>query len=62
VGSTNWTNAGAYDNDENTLIVHDRDPARAYDAGWQRRWGTVPVERVCNTFEVYLPMALQNNR
>ena len=32
VGSYNWTEAGAYDNDENTLILHNRELARAYDA------------------------------
>jgi hypothetical protein len=32
VGSTNWTKAGSYDNDENTLIIHDRALARAYYA------------------------------
>ena len=31
VGSYNWTEAGAYDNDENTLILHDHELARAYD-------------------------------
>jgi phosphatidylserine/phosphatidylglycerophosphate/cardiolipin synthase-like enzyme len=29
LGSYNWTDSGAYDNDENTLIIHDRDLARA---------------------------------
>jgi len=29
LGSYNWTDAGAYDNDENTLIIHDRELARA---------------------------------
>jgi len=33
LGSYNWTGSGAYDNDENTLIVYDRDLARAYYAG-----------------------------
>jgi phosphatidylserine/phosphatidylglycerophosphate/cardiolipin synthase-like enzyme len=56
VGSYNWTNAGAYDNDENTLILHDRELARAYYGEWQRLWATVPVQRVCNRFEVYLPV------
>ncbi len=36
LGSYNWTGSGAYDNDENTLIVHDRELARAYYAEWQR--------------------------
>jgi phosphatidylserine/phosphatidylglycerophosphate/cardiolipin synthase-like enzyme len=45
VGTYNWTMAGAYDNDENALILHDRELARAYYAEWQRPWATVPVER-----------------
>ena len=44
VGSYNWTEVGAYDNDENTLILHDRELARAYYAEWQRLWGTVPAD------------------
>jgi phosphatidylserine/phosphatidylglycerophosphate/cardiolipin synthase-like enzyme len=60
VGSTNWTNAGAYDNNENTLILHDRGLARAYYAEWQRLWATMPVGRVCNVIEVYLPMVLSD--
>jgi phosphatidylserine/phosphatidylglycerophosphate/cardiolipin synthase-like enzyme len=55
----NWTNAGAYDNDENMLIIHDRELARAYYAEWQRLWETVPVERVCNGFEVCLPVVVR---
>jgi phosphatidylserine/phosphatidylglycerophosphate/cardiolipin synthase-like enzyme len=60
VGSTNWTVAGAYDHDENTLIVHDRDLARACYAEEQRLWSTVPVERVCSAFEAYLPMIVRD--
>jgi phosphatidylserine/phosphatidylglycerophosphate/cardiolipin synthase-like enzyme len=61
VGSYNWTNAGAYDNDENMLIIHDRELARAYYAEWQRLWETVPIERVCNAFEVYLPVVVSDH-
>jgi hypothetical protein len=43
LGSYNWTGAGAYDNDENTLIVHDRDLAQAYYAEWLRLWSGEPV-------------------
>ena len=59
VGSYNWTNAGAYDNDENTLILHDRELARAYDAEWQRLWATVPAERVCGAVKVWLPVVVR---
>jgi phosphatidylserine/phosphatidylglycerophosphate/cardiolipin synthase-like enzyme len=41
LGSYNWTGSGAYDNDENTLIVHDRELARAYHAEWQRLWSAL---------------------
>jgi hypothetical protein len=50
---------GAYDNDENALILHDRELAWAYYAEWQRLWATVPLERVCNAVEVCLPMVLR---
>ncbi|MBN1250279.1 MAG: lamin tail domain-containing protein [Anaerolineae bacterium] len=56
VSSYNWTEAGAYDNDENTLIIHDHELARAYYAEWQRLWATVPEDRVCEAVRVYLPV------
>jgi phosphatidylserine/phosphatidylglycerophosphate/cardiolipin synthase-like enzyme len=37
LGSYNWTGAGAYDNDENTLIMHDQALAQAYYEEWHRR-------------------------
>ena len=61
LGSYNWTNAGAYDNDDNTLIIHDRELARAYYAEWQRLWTTVPVERGCSGARVYRPMGVLDN-
>lgn len=39
---------GAYDNDENTLIVHDRALAQAYYEEWRRLWGTLDPDRICN--------------
>jgi phosphatidylserine/phosphatidylglycerophosphate/cardiolipin synthase-like enzyme len=30
LGSYNWTSSGAYDNDENTLIIHDANLAQSY--------------------------------
>ena len=60
LGSYNWTAAGAYDNDENTLIIHDRELARTYYAEWQRLWGTVGLNRICNAPEVYLPVVVRN--
>lgn len=44
LGSYNWTSGGAYDNDENTLIIHDRDLARAYYCEWQRLWSALATE------------------
>ena len=61
VGSYNWMTAGAYQYDENTPILHDRELARAYDAEWQRLWATVPLERVCKAFGVHLPVVLGND-
>ena len=61
LGSYNWTDSGAYDNDENTLIIHDRELARAYHAEWERLWGTVALERICNSYEVYVPMVMRSH-
>ena len=59
LGSYNWTAAGAYENDENVLIVHDRALAEAYYAEWQRLWATVPPERICSRHAVYLPLVVR---
>ena len=47
LGSYNWTDQGAYDNDENTLIIHDRELAQAYYAEWQRLWSALGDETLC---------------
>jgi len=60
LGSYNWTSAGAYDNDENTLIIHDHDLARSYYAEWQRLWSALGIEDMCNPFVIYLPLVLRN--
>jgi phosphatidylserine/phosphatidylglycerophosphate/cardiolipin synthase-like enzyme len=44
LGSYNWTDSGAYDNDENTLIVHDYKLAQAYYNEWQRLWWALEPE------------------
>lgn len=59
LGSYNWTASGAYDNDENTLIVHDRELARAYHAEWQRMWDALGSERLCRVESIYLPAVLK---
>jgi hypothetical protein len=48
LGSYNWTDNGAYDNDENTLIIHHRGLAEAYYAEWLRLMGAMEPERICN--------------
>lgn len=56
LGSYNWMDAGAYDNDENTLIIHDRALAQAYYGEWQTLWSAVPLENICNPSATYLPV------
>lgn len=58
LGSYNWTDSGAYDNDENTLIVHDRALAQAYYAEWERLWSALGPGRLCQRRAVYLPVLL----
>jgi hypothetical protein len=41
LGSCNWTKSGTSANDENTLIIHDRDLARAYYDEWLRLWAAL---------------------
>jgi phosphatidylserine/phosphatidylglycerophosphate/cardiolipin synthase-like enzyme len=56
LGSYNWTESGAYENDENTLIIHDAVLAQAYYQEWQRLWATLEPERICNAPAVFLPL------
>jgi phosphatidylserine/phosphatidylglycerophosphate/cardiolipin synthase-like enzyme len=60
LGSSSWTEAAAYENDENTLIVHSRELAQTYYAEWQRLWGTLDRDRICNPFTVYLATVRNN--
>lgn len=41
LGSYNWTDGGAYDNDENTLIIHDYELAQTYYNEWLRLWSAL---------------------
>jgi phosphatidylserine/phosphatidylglycerophosphate/cardiolipin synthase-like enzyme len=59
LGSYNWADSGAYENDENTLIIHGRALARAYYAEWDRLWDTVDLERICNVYRLYVPVVLR---
>ena len=61
LGSYNWTESGAYDNDENTLIIHDRALARAYYAEWQRLWSELDLGSMCNPYTVYLPAVVRGS-
>ena len=60
LGSYNWTASGAYDNDENTLIIHDHALAQAYHAEWQRLWSALGSETLCQRSVVYLPLVLRS--
>jgi phosphatidylserine/phosphatidylglycerophosphate/cardiolipin synthase-like enzyme len=60
LGSYNWTSAGAYDNDENTLIIHDAALARAYYAEWSRLWSAIPLDRTCNPHTTHLPLMVHD--
>jgi phosphatidylserine/phosphatidylglycerophosphate/cardiolipin synthase-like enzyme len=59
LGSYNWTSSGAYNNDENTLIIHDAALAQAYYAEWQRLWEAIELENICNPDSIYLPVVIK---
>ena len=42
LGSYNFTASADTQNDENVLIIHNADLARAYWAEWQKVWMTAP--------------------
>jgi phosphatidylserine/phosphatidylglycerophosphate/cardiolipin synthase-like enzyme len=46
-GSMNWTGAGDRDNDENTLVVHDRALAAQFQAEFERQWADLPDALIC---------------
>ncbi len=58
-GSYNWTDSGAYENDENMLIIHNPAVAQAYYAEWQRIWATIKVDRICNPLQIYLTVVIR---
>lgn len=41
-GSMNWTSAGEYDNDENTLIIRSPELAGQYHQFFDRMWAAIP--------------------
>ena len=52
LGSYNWTGSGAYDNDENTLIIHDQVLAEVYYQEWLELWSALGPD-------IYLPLVLR---
>lgn len=44
LGSMNWTSAGMYSNDENTLLVQSRRLARQFDRYFDDIWKSIPEE------------------
>jgi phosphatidylserine/phosphatidylglycerophosphate/cardiolipin synthase-like enzyme len=56
LGSYNWTDSGAYDNDENTLIIHSAALAQAYYEEWKTLWGALGAPIPDHT--VYLPLVI----
>ena len=59
LGSYNWSAKGAYDNDENTLVIHDHALAQVYYAEWLRLWSAIGLENMCNKSLVYLPAIIK---
>lgn len=61
LGSYNWTDSGAYENDENTLIIHSAALAQDYLAEWQTLWQAIDLDQMCNPPTVYLPVIIRGN-
>jgi hypothetical protein len=59
LGSYNWTDSGAYANDENTLIIHDHELAQAYYAEWLRLWWALGGPAASHW--VYLPLTVRSD-
>jgi len=59
LGSYNWSSGGAYDNDENTLIVHDANLAQSYYQEYRRLYDALPDSTLCKGNRVYLPIILR---
>lgn len=61
LGSYNWTDSGAYENDENTLIIHSAALAQDYLAEWQTLWQAIDLDQICNLPTVYLPFVVRSD-
>jgi len=46
-GSMNWSASGAEENDENTLIIHDRAVAQRYYQEWRELWDALDDYTLC---------------
>ena len=53
--------AGAYDDDGNTLIIHDLDLARAHYAEWERLWATLEPRSICSAYAGYVPVVMRSS-
>ncbi len=42
-GSHNWTNKAEFENDENTLIIHDQSIANIFRQEYEARWSSLPT-------------------
>ncbi len=49
LGSYNWTASGAFDNDENTLIIHDADLALAYYQEYLNLYKSISDAAICHS-------------
>jgi phosphatidylserine/phosphatidylglycerophosphate/cardiolipin synthase-like enzyme len=59
LGSYNWSSGGAYENDENTLIIHDATLAQSYYQEYRRLYDHLPDSTLCLGHRVYLPIILR---
>jgi phosphatidylserine/phosphatidylglycerophosphate/cardiolipin synthase-like enzyme len=59
LGSYNWSSRGGYENDGNTLIIHDVTLAQSYYQEYRRLYDHLPDSTLCQGNRVYLPIILR---
>ncbi|MEM7114391.1 MAG: phospholipase D-like domain-containing protein [Chloroflexota bacterium] len=65
-GSMNWTRSGDNSNDENTLIIHDRETAVSFQQAFDELHAVLPSETQCDVpppetaATVYLPLVVRD--
>jgi phosphatidylserine/phosphatidylglycerophosphate/cardiolipin synthase-like enzyme len=59
-GSMDWTAPGGGANDENTLIIHDRETAQSYLATFQALYDALGPETLCETYRAFLPRVMND--